>query len=47
MALATMRTGERARLHISPEFAYGSKGSDDGKVPPDAGLVFEVWALDG
>ena len=41
LAIATMRTGETARLRIAPEFAYGEDGAGE-KIPGNATLVFEV-----
>lgn len=41
-ALLTMSKGEKARLEIEPEWAYGKKGVPDSKIPPNAKLIFEV-----
>uniref|UniRef100_W5MZT6 peptidylprolyl isomerase n=1 Tax=Lepisosteus oculatus TaxID=7918 RepID=W5MZT6_LEPOC len=41
-ALLTMSMGEKARLEIEPEWAYGKKGQPDAKIPPNAKLIFEV-----
>jgi len=43
--LLTMSTGEKARLVIEPEWAYGKKGVPDAKIPPNATLTFEVELL--
>ncbi|XP_021118461.1 peptidyl-prolyl cis-trans isomerase FKBP3 isoform X7 [Heterocephalus glaber] len=45
-ALLTMSKGEKARLEIEPEWAYGKKGQPDAKIPPNAKLVFEVELVD-
>ncbi|XP_036592097.1 peptidyl-prolyl cis-trans isomerase FKBP3 [Trichosurus vulpecula] len=45
-ALLTMSKGEKARLEIEPEWAYGKKGQPDAKIPPNAKLYFEVELVD-
>ncbi|KAB1280707.1 Peptidyl-prolyl cis-trans isomerase FKBP3 [Camelus dromedarius] len=45
-ALLTMNKGEKARLEIEPEWAYGKKGQPDAKIPPNAKLIFEVELVD-
>ncbi|CAH2328841.1 peptidyl-prolyl cis-trans isomerase FKBP3 [Pelobates cultripes] len=45
-ALLTMTKGEKAKLEIQPEWAYGKKGMPDAKIPPNAKLFFEVELVD-
>ncbi|KAK7101030.1 peptidyl-prolyl cis-trans isomerase FKBP1A-like [Littorina saxatilis] len=43
--VSQMTKGERAKLTISPDFAYGAKGVS-GVIPPNATLVFDVELID-
>ncbi|KAG9481174.1 peptidyl-prolyl cis-trans isomerase FKBP3 [Eleutherodactylus coqui] len=45
-ALLTMTKGEKAKLEIQPEWAYGKKGQPDAKIPANAKLIFEVELVD-
>ena len=40
-----MRVGGQRRLISPPELAYGSSGSSNGVIPPNATLMFEITLL--
>jgi FKBP-type peptidyl-prolyl cis-trans isomerase len=40
-----MSIGEKSILHITSDFAYGSRGAG-GVIPPNAALNFEVELLE-
>ncbi len=42
-ALVGAKVGERRKITVPPEYAYGKKGTE--KVPPNATVIFEVEVL--
>ncbi|KAM5267881.1 peptidyl-prolyl cis-trans isomerase FKBP7 isoform 5-T5 [Hipposideros larvatus] len=42
IAMMDMCPGEKRKVIIPPSFAYGKKGYAEGKIPPDATLIFEI-----
>ncbi|KAG8343870.1 putative FKBP type peptidyl prolyl cis trans isomerase [Trypanosoma vivax] len=40
-----MEVGEKARLHVTSDYAYGSKGFPEWGIKPGDSLVFEIELL--
>ena len=45
-ALQKMKVGEKWRLFLPSNLAYGPRGTPDGTIPPNAVLVFDVELLE-
>ena len=45
-ALLSMKVGDRVRVFIPSALAYGKEGFDNGVIPPDADLMFEIEIVD-
>jgi FKBP-type peptidyl-prolyl cis-trans isomerase len=42
MAVTGMKVGGTRRAIIPPSLGFGTTGSSDGTVPPNAALVFDI-----
>ena len=42
IALKKFKQGERSRLTIGPEYAFGKTGNEKLGIPPDATIQYEV-----
>ncbi len=42
MGVTGMKVGGTRRLIVPPSLAYGTTGNNDGSIPPNAALVFDI-----
>jgi len=45
-ALQKMKVGDKWRLYVPSRLAYGPQGTEDGKIPPFAALLFDIELLE-
>ncbi|MFI5387274.1 MAG: FKBP-type peptidyl-prolyl cis-trans isomerase [Fimbriimonadales bacterium] len=41
-ALVGMKTGQKRKITVPPDLAFGAEGAGNGSIPPNATIVFEV-----
>lgn len=46
LSVPTMKVGEKARVKISSNYAYGSEGLVQWNIPPHANLIYEIELLE-
>lgn len=42
IALSKMKEGDKVKLYLPSQFAFGEQGSSDGRVPPFTSVVYEL-----
>ena len=45
LVITTLSKGQREMVYIPSKLAYGAKGAGNGRIPPNANLIFDIRLL--